>query len=86
MHGQAAIRRNGYYNDVTSKMVRDAGQEMDNDKRIGMYQQANKIIQQEGPFCMLFQPMFEHAVRSNIESFYAAPTFDLWKLYPITKK
>jgi len=78
--------RNGYYNDVTSKMVRDAGQEMDNDKRIAIYQKANQIIQQEGPFVMLFQPMFEHAVRPNIENFYAAPTFDLWKLYPITKK
>jgi hypothetical protein len=30
--------------------------------------------------------MYEHAVRSNIDEVYAAPQFDLWKLYPITKK
>ena len=59
---------------------------MDNDKRIALYQEANRIIQQEGPYVMLFQPMYEHAVRNNISNFTAAPTFDLWKLYPITKK
>ncbi len=78
--------RNAYYNDETSRLIQEAGQEMDNDKRIGLYQKANEIIQTEGPYAMLYQPMYEHAVRSNIGDFYAAPTFDLWKLYPITKK
>jgi len=35
---------------------------------------------------MLYQGKYEHAVRSNIGEVYAAPQFDLWKLYPITKK
>jgi len=78
--------RNAYYNDETSQLIEDAGQEMDNDKRIGLYQKANKIIQTEGPYALLYQPMYEHAVRSNIGNVYAAPTFDLWKLYPITKE
>jgi peptide/nickel transport system substrate-binding protein len=78
--------RNAYYNDETSQLIQDAGQEMDNDKRIGLYQKANQIIQTEGPYALLYQPMYEHAVRSNIGEVYAAPTFDLWKLYPITKK
>ena len=78
--------RNAYYNDETSRLIQEAGQEMDNDKRIGLYQEANRIIQTEGPYAMLYQPMYEHAVRSNIGEFFAAPTFDLWKLYPITKK
>jgi peptide/nickel transport system substrate-binding protein len=78
--------RNAYYNDATSQLILDAGQEMDNDKRIGLYQKANKIIQTEGPYAMLYQSMYEYAVRNNIGEVYAAPTFDLWKLYPITKK
>jgi peptide/nickel transport system substrate-binding protein len=78
--------RNAYYNDETSQLIQDAGQEMDNDKRIGLYQKANKIIQTEGPYAMIYQNMYELAVRSNIGEVYAAPTFDLWKLYPITKK
>jgi hypothetical protein len=32
------------------------------------------------------QPLYQHAVRNNIEGFYAGPSFDLWKLYPIVKK
>ena len=78
--------RNVYYNDETSRMIQEAGREMDNEKRIALYRKANKIIQTEGPYAMLFQPMYEHAVRNNIENVYAAPTFDLWKLYPIVKK
>ena len=78
--------RNVYYNDQTSALIQKAGQEMDNDKRIALYQEANKIIQTEGPYAMLYQAMYEHAVRNNIGEVYAAPQFDLWKLYPITKK
>ncbi len=78
--------RNVYYNDQTSALIQQAGQEMDNDKRIALYQKANQIIQTEGPYAMLYQAMYEHAVRSNIDEVYAAPQFDLWKLYPITKK
>lgn len=78
--------RNVYYNDETSALIQQAGQEMDNEKRISLYQAANKIIQTEGPYAMLYQPMYEHAVRNNIHGVYVAPAFDLWKLYPITKK
>ncbi|MEJ2169077.1 MAG: ABC transporter substrate-binding protein [Desulfobacterales bacterium] len=77
--------RNAYYNDETSGLIQAAGQEMDESKRIALYQKANEIIQTEGPYAMLYQPMYEHAVRNNISGVYAAPTFDLWKLYPITK-
>ena len=78
--------RNAYYNDETSGLIQAAGQEMDDNKRIALYQKANEIIQTQGPYAMLYQPMYEHAVRNNISGVYAAPTFDLWKLYPITKE
>ena len=78
--------RNVYYNDETSDLIVKAGQEMDNDKRIALYQQANDIIQREGPYAFLFQPLYQHAVRTNVEGFFAAPNFDMWRLYPIMKK
>ncbi|MCP4691593.1 MAG: ABC transporter substrate-binding protein, partial [Desulfobacterales bacterium] len=78
--------RNAYYNDETSALIQTASQEMDNDKRIALYQKANKIIQEDGPYAMLFQPKYEHAVRNNIKHVYVAPQFDLWKLYTIVKE
>ena len=78
--------RNVYYNDATSDLIAQAGVEMDNDKRIGLYMKANEIIQEDGPYVFLVQPLYEHAVRKNISGFFAAPSFDLWKLYPVAKK
>ncbi len=78
--------RNVYYNDETSALIQQAAQEMDNDKRIALYQEANRIIQEDGPYAFVMQPLYQHAVRNNIEGFYAGPSFDLWKLYPIVKK
>ncbi len=78
--------RNVFYNDKTSGLIQKAGVEMNNDKRIKLYQEANSIIQEEGPYAFLFQPLYQHAVRKNLENFYAAPTFSLWKLYSVGKK
>ena len=78
--------RNHYYNEQTSKLVQEAAQEMDNSKRIAIYQKVNQIIQQEGPYAMLYQAVTQHAVRNNIKDVHVAPNFDLWKLYPIRKE
>ena len=77
--------RNVFYNDKTSGLIQKAGVEMDNNKRIALYQEANRIIQEEGPYAFLFQPLYQHAVRKNIVNFYPAPTFSLWKLYSVGK-
>jgi peptide/nickel transport system substrate-binding protein len=36
--------RNVFYNDETSGLIQQAGQEMDNAKRIALYQKANRIM------------------------------------------
>jgi len=77
--------RNVFYNDKTSGLIQKAGVEMDNNKRIALYQEANRIIQEEGPYAFLFQPLYQHAVRKNLVNFYPAPTFSLWKLYSVGK-
>lgn len=78
--------RNGYENDRTAKLIQDAGVEMDDAKRIGMYQAANKIIQEEGPFAFLYQQLFLHAVRNNVQELKVGPNPQLTKLYTVTKK
>jgi len=78
--------RNAYENDKTAKLIQDAGVEMDDAKRIAMYQAANKIIQEEGPYAFLYQRLFLHAVRNNIQDLKVGPNPQLTKFYTVTKK
>lgn len=78
--------RNVYYNDQTAKMVQEAGVEMDNDKRIAIYKAANKIIQEDGPYVFLYQPLYLHAVRNTVQGFLPGSNLQLTKLYPVGKK
>jgi len=80
------VYRNKYYNEETSRMIQEAGQEMDNAKRIALYQAANKIIQEDGPFVFLYQPLYLHAIRNDIQGFLPGSTFALTKLYPVSRK
>jgi peptide/nickel transport system substrate-binding protein len=77
--------RNVYYNDETAGLINQAGSEMDQAKRIGLYHKANEIIQTDGPYAFLFQPLYQYGVRNNVKGFLPPPTFDLWKLYVISK-
>ena len=77
--------RNMYYNDQTAKMTQEAGQEMDNARRIATYQAINKIIQDDGPYAFLYQPVYLHAVRTNVQGFVPGPNLQLTKLYPVSK-
>jgi len=78
--------RNAYENDKTAKMIADAAVEMDDGKRIAIYQAANKIIQEEGPFAFLYQRLFLHAVRNNVQDLKVGPNPALTKFYVVTKK
>ena len=77
--------RNAYYNDTTANLIKQAGSEMDQAKRMGLYHQANEIIQNDGPYVFLFQPLYQYGVRNNVKGFLPPPTFDLWKLYVVSK-
>lgn len=78
--------RNAYENEKTAKMIQDAGVEMDDAKRIALYQAANKIIQEEGPYAFLYQQLFLHAVRNNVQDLKVGPNPQMTKLYTVTKK
>jgi peptide/nickel transport system substrate-binding protein len=78
--------RNAYENEKTAKMLQEAGQEMDDAKRIALYQEANKIIQEEGPYAFLYQRVFLHAVRNNVQDLKVGPNPQMTKFYTVTKK
>jgi peptide/nickel transport system substrate-binding protein len=78
--------RNAYENEQTAKMIQDAGVEMDDAKRIALYQAANKIIQEEGPFAFLYQLLSQHAVRSTVQDLKVGPNPAMTKLYTVTKR
>ena len=78
--------RNAYYNDTTAGLIDQASREMDQAKRMALYNKANDIIQQDGPYIFLFQPLYQYGVRNNVVGFLPPPTFDLWKLYTVSKK
>jgi len=78
--------RNAYYNDTTAELIKKAGSEMDQAKRMALYNQANDIIQKDGPYIFLFQPLNQYAVRDNIAGFYPPPSFSLWRLYTVSKQ
>jgi peptide/nickel transport system substrate-binding protein len=78
--------RNAYENETTAKMIQDAGVEMDDAKRIALYQEANKIIQEEGPYAFLYQRIFLHAVRNSVQDLKVGPNPQMTKFYTVTKK
>ena len=78
--------RNAYENEKLAKMIQDAGQEMDDGKRIALYQAANKILQEEGPFAFLYQQVAQHAVRNNVQDLKVGPNPQMTKFYTVTKK
>jgi peptide/nickel transport system substrate-binding protein len=78
--------RNAYENEQTAKMIQDAGVEMDEAKRIALYQAANKIIQEDGPFAFLYQQLAQHAVRNTVQDLKVGPNPAMTKLYTVTKK
>ena len=78
--------RNAYYNDETATLIQQAGSEMDQAKRIAIYRKVNSIIQDDGPYVFLFQPLYQYGVRNDVKGFFPPPTFDLWKLYAISKE
>lgn len=77
--------RNEYYNDDTAKLIAAAGTEMDDAKRIDYYVKANEIIQEDGPYIFLFQPLYQYGVSNSVKDFYPPPSFDVWRLFTVSK-
>jgi len=79
--GRTVARRAGWPADASpqaqelSLLAAKAETEVDNAKRIALYQQVNRKIADSGPYVPLFQPVAPYAFRSNLRGVTLAPTW-----------
>jgi peptide/nickel transport system substrate-binding protein len=63
-----------YVNKETSKLVEQAAQELDPQKRAELYKQITEIILHDGPFAFLFTKIHQYGVRVEIADFIRNPS------------
>jgi peptide/nickel transport system substrate-binding protein len=71
--------RNHYYDPDINKMMRDAAQELNADKRKAAYAALMKKHTDEGPFIITFQNAFQEAFRTNVKNYYASVDYDNYR-------
>jgi peptide/nickel transport system substrate-binding protein len=69
--------RNAWYIPEITARTDAAVRERDTEKRMQMYRDLQKDLQEDGPFVIMFQPIRQIAARKSISGFVAGPTFDL---------
>ncbi|MDF1585740.1 ABC transporter substrate-binding protein [Marinimicrococcus flavescens] len=62
-----------------------AAREQDAEKRLEMYRDLQRRLQEDGPFIILFQALEQVARRSNVKGFVSGPTFDTVYYRLVTK-
>ena len=63
-----------YVNKESSKLVEQAAQELDPQKRAKLYKQITEIILHDGPFAILFTKIHQYGVRVEIADFIRNPS------------
>ncbi len=69
--------RNSWYIPEISKETADAAKELDTAKRVGMYEDLQRKVTDDGPFALMFQSAQPIAVRANVTGFKAGLTEDI---------
>jgi len=64
-----------YLNLETSKLVDQAAQELDSERREELYKKITNIILDDGPHAILYSLLKQYGVRSEISHFVGAPSF-----------
>jgi len=65
--------RNKYANNATSDLVQKAVKELDDTQRMNDYKQITTTILHDGPFALLFQQVYQRAVRNTVKGFTVSP-------------
>jgi peptide/nickel transport system substrate-binding protein len=78
--------RNMYVNLETSKLVDEGAQELEHEKRAEIYKKVTDMILDDGPFAILYYPLKQYAVRSNVKNFTGPPSFFLYDFTTLTKE
>ncbi|MFX0201127.1 MAG: ABC transporter substrate-binding protein, partial [Candidatus Hodarchaeota archaeon] len=86
----AAVRllawRNMAEHPELAAMVDAAAREQDRTTRIAMYMKIQDIVLDWGPFAILYYPLEQHGVRTEVKDFNVRPMFykgELWQIYKI---
>ena len=78
--------RNKYANVESSKLVDQAAQELDKEKRAQLYEQITNMILDDGPFAILFFPLKQYGARSTVKNFIAPPSFSDYDFFTLSKE
>ncbi len=72
--------RNSWQNQQAIDLSKQAATEQDSTKRAALYKQLTELVQNEGPYIMLYQPTRSYGVRKNITGFQYSPasTPSIW--------
>ncbi len=77
--------RNHFKDDQLTAMVEDAAKELDGEKRIGMYQNIQKIARERAPFIILLQKISTAVLAKGVSGFVIGPLPDYTKYADIKK-
>lgn len=75
-----------YVNKESSQLVEQAAQELDKEKRKELYDEITNMILDDGPFAILFFPLKQYGVRSNVKNFIAPPSFSDYDFFTLSKE
>lgn len=73
-----------YVNLETSKLVKQAALEADNEKREAIYKKITDIILDDGPFAILYVPKKQYAIRLEARDFIGIPSV-IWSNFPVLR-
>ena len=71
--GQAPAKRVKYSNPEVDKLVDQAAKEPDVAKRAGLYAQAQKLINDDSPFIILYQPVAQIVMKKTVTGYNYHP-------------
>lgn len=66
---QSLAWRNVWQNEEASRLAQEAALETDPDKRAELYGQLTKLVAEEGPYAILYQPFKPIVTRANVNDF-----------------
>ena len=73
-----------YLTPETSRMADEAARELDTAKRQALYDKITNIIVDDGPYAILYTPLHQYAVRTDVADFVVPSAISLYDL-PITQ-
>jgi len=78
--------RNMWYDDYAANLTGQAAVEFDLSKRLALYKELTEYVLDKGPYAILYQVVYQIAMRTWVENFEPDPTFFLLDLSRVYKE